>query len=338
MVHLEFDRRESMTPSPKKTFAKKKPSIQQLAEKQAKEVLARNEAARKARAKALAKNPKALKIRTEVTRYRATKTEQRTTTARVKTAGFLLAVGDSWFHYTTCDILTELHRLGYSIESSARAGDPIETMVAQTGQMDRFAAHLDKILDQKVTPKAILVSGGGDDIAGKEFGMLINNADSVIAGWNEQVLAGVIDTRIADAYRMMLTEINIICQRKTQRTFPILVHGYAHPVPDGRGVFGWRLLGPWLQPGFIEKRFAAPSAAATGMMAAVIDRFNTVLQTVAAEYGNVTYIDLRPTLPNGADYKTWWANELHPTGGAFELGPGFRAVAAKFQTVLSTLP
>jgi hypothetical protein len=46
-------------------------------------------------------------------------------------------------------------------------------MVSQVGQLDKFARCMDKIVTLGPTPKAILVSGGGDDIAGKEFGMLI---------------------------------------------------------------------------------------------------------------------------------------------------------------------
>jgi hypothetical protein len=54
----------------------------------------------------------------------------------------------------------------------------------------------------------------------------------------------------------------------------------------------------------------------------------------------VHYIDLRGTLSNSfANYKDWWANELHPSGGNVIGGSdGFSAVAEKFQEVLSKLP
>jgi hypothetical protein len=216
-------------------------------------------------------------------------------------------------------------------------------MVSQVGQLDKFARCMDKILALGATPKAILVSGGGDDIAGKEFGMLINNIDLVpIPGWNDQVIAGVVDTRIAAAYRLMITSINSLCQKNLSRTFPILVHGYDYPVPDGRGFLGGGLLpGPWLKPGFDEKLFSDINVT-TQMMTTVIDRFNTMLQNLVQEPGfqNVTYIDLRKTLSNAqANYKDWWANELHPNaGGIFGGQDGWEAIAAKFQAVLATLP
>lgn len=64
------------------------------------------------------------------------------------------------------------------------------------------------------------------------------------------------------------------------------------------------------------------------MMVTLIDRFN------------VRYIDLRNTLSNApANYKDFWANEIHPSaGGIFEGKDGWGAIAAKFQTVLAKLP
>ena len=67
------------------------------------------------------------------------------------------------------------------------------------------------------------------------------------------------------------------------------------------------------------------------MAADLIDRFNVMLRRVAAltEFSHVRYVDVRDLLSNGADYKTWWANELHPTER------GFAAVADKFAAIIS---
>ena len=66
--------------------------------------------------------------------------------------------------------------------------------------------------------------------------------------------------------------------------------------------------------GFDEKLFL-DLATTTKMMADLIDRFNGMLQRLVQEpeFGNVHYIDLRGTLTNSANYKDWWANELHPS-------------------------
>jgi hypothetical protein len=334
-----------MPPSPENN---EQTSVQQAADQHAEEILSRRRESRAKRAAALAAHPRPLSIKTELTqvpRAAAAAPASAPVSTTSQTAGYLLAVGDSWFDYPIHDILTRLDdNYGYNIESSAHRGDPIETMVSSVGQLDKFARCMDQIVALGATPKAILVSGGGDDIAGTEFGMLINNADLLpIPGWNDQIISGVIDTRIAAAYRMMFLSINSLCQKNLGRTFPILVHGYDHPVPDGRGFLGggWLLPGPWLKPGFDEKLFSDINVT-TQMMTTIIDRFNTMLQNLAQEPGfqNVKYIDLRGTLSNAqSDYKDWWANEIHPNaGGIFGGQDGWGAVAAKFEAVLATLP
>src|SRR5208282_4435113 len=317
-------------------------AAQQAADQHADEILSRRKEGREKRAAALAAHPQPFSIRTELTKAPlagiAGAVAPAATSKTAQTAGYLLAIGDSWFDYPIHDILTRLDdNYGYNIESSAHRGDPIETMVSSVGQLDQFARCMDKIVSLGATPKAILISGGGDDIAGTEFGMLINNADlQPIPGWNDQVIAGVIDTRIAAAYRLMFLSINSLCQKDLGRSFPILVHGYDYPVPDGRGFLGggWILPGPWLKPGFDEKLFTDLNAT-TQMMMTVIDRFNAMLQNLVQEPGfqNVRYIDLRKTLSNSlTDYKDWWANEIHPNaGGIFGGQDGWAAVAAKFE-------
>ncbi len=327
-------------------------SIEQAAAQHAQQILARRAEARKTREAALAEHPRRIAIQTQIKFERATEaavsptaaaaTEEAVTVTRsLTTAGYLIAIGDSWFDYPIRDVLTNLDdHFGYSIESCAHKGDPIEAMVSPVGQLDRFARLLDKVTSFGAEPRAILISGGGDDIAGAEFGMLINELGTPIAGWNEQIVAGVIDTRIAEAYRLMFSTVNAICEQLLHKTFPIVVHGYDHPVPDGRGFLGgWGPLpGPWLKPGFDEKRFAYSNpGGTTQMMAMLIDRFNTMLQNLLPAYPNVRYVDLRGTLSTSpGNYQDDWANELHPTGGD-PLSPGqngFYRIAKRMNDVI----
>lgn len=62
------------------------------------------------------------------------------------------------------------------------------------------------------------------------------------------------------------------------------------------------------------------------MAADLVDRFNSMLRRVVAlsEFSHVRYVDVRGVLSNAADYKVWWANELHPTPR------GFKTVADRF--------
>ena len=320
-----------------------KSSVEAQASQLATEIMERRTAARATRAAALTRRKSSTIITTEVTHRLKAAVEFAPAAARgaLTTAGYLVAVGDSWFAYPIHNVLTKLEdNFGYNVETTAHNGDPIEAMVSHVGQLDKFARLLDKIKALGATPHAVLVSGGGDDVAGTEFGMLMNNIDLSDSGWNLQVLAGVIDERIATAYRKMFLTVNQLCQAAFGAPLPIVVHGYDYPVPDGRGFLGgWGPLpGPWLKPGFDEKLFISLPQN-TGMMKTLIDRFNAMLQTVAKGFSNVNYVDLRGTLTNGPGYKAFWANELHPTGDRlFGNRDGFLAVATKFDAVLSKLP
>ena len=302
----------------------------EIGRQRAEAVLQQRRIAHDTRAAALAGNANTLQLTRSVSGGAETFQAQTT-----QTAGFLVAMGDSWFDYPFHDVLTKLDdEHGYNIESAARAGDPIENMAYQGGQIDRFARCVEKVIAHGAVPKAILLSGGGDDIAGREFGMLLNSAVSPITGWNPDVVEGVIDVRIRTAYTAILAAVNTVSEAYAPgRTFPVLVHGYDYPVPDGRGFsWGWPFPGPWLQPGLREKGFSDLDTG-IALLRLLIDKFNQMVMDVAsASAGQVHYIDLRNTLSTvvaGDAYKKWWANELHPTGD------GFSAIATKFAAVLT---
>ena len=296
------------------------------------EVLARRRVVRMRRTEALSTHPARLELSIRVANLTGP-----VASSTLQTAGFLVAAGDSWFDYPLYDVLKKLDDdYGYNVESAAHSGDPIEAMAFQGGQLDKFARCLEKVQAQGATLKAALLSGGGDDIAGKEFGMLLNNATSSIGGWNDEVVDGVLNLRIAGAYKSMLAAITQLCEQDVGHTVPILVHGYDYPVPDGRGFWGgWPFPGPWLEPGFREKLFN-DLPTNVGLMRVLIDRFNSMLAALPSipEFGHVRYVNLRRTLSTDLvddAYRHWWDNELHPTD------MGFTAVADKFATELSKI-
>lgn len=248
--------------------------------------------------------------------------------------GTLIAEGDSWFDYPLNDVLSLLEDdHGYNVESVAHKGDRVEDMAFAPGQLLDFSRRLEKVLQRGIVPRAVLLSGGGNDIAGTEFGVLLNHVASPIAGLNDDIVTGVIDKRAKIAYTTIISAISAISQQHLGQPLPLLIHGYDFPVPDGRGFLGgfWALPGPWLEPGFREKGFA-DLRMNTSIMQTLIDRFNDMLQSVATMFAHVHYVNLRGTLSNGAQYKRYWANELHPTKG------GFKLVADKFAAVLDGLP
>ncbi len=259
-----------------------------------------------------------------------------TTSAGSATAGVLLAEGDSWFDYPFNDVLKVLEdRHGFDVESVAHRGDTIEEMAYGGGQLEDFVRRLEKLLRRHIVPKAILVSGGGNDVAGRELAMLLNHAASPLPGLNEGMVDSVIEDRIRTAVITILNAVSTVCQEKLRDPLPIVIHGYDYVVPDGRGFWGgWGPFpGPWLEPSFREKGFD-DLVERIDLMATLIDRINSMLQEVVdmEAFPQVHYLDLRNTLSAGADYKDWWANELHPTK------KGFRKVADIFAKEIHQLP
>jgi hypothetical protein len=251
-------------------------------------------------------------------------------------AGVLVAEGDSWFDYPLYDVIKLLDDdYGYEIETVAHRGDPIETMAYGGGQLDDFARRLERVLRGGVTPKAIMLSGGGNDVAGGVFAMLIDHRQSASPGLNQAILDGVVGQRVRLAYVTILSAVTHLCEQYLGVAVPILVHGYDYPVPDGRGFLGGfgPLPGPWLEPGFREKGYGDLDER-IAIAAQLIDRFNTMVGEVSTmpEFAHIRYVDLRNTLSNApSNYRTWWGNELHPTRR------GFKAVTARFAAVLAGL-
>jgi len=300
-----------------------------------KEVAAALSLARAQAAEVLSLRTKAIRARARTLATKATVTRDVSLTAAVTptmlravggaaTAGVLIAEGDSWFDYPWADILSELEdRYGYDIESVAKAGDRVEDMAYNGGQLTKFVRAIEKVVRRGSIPRAILLSGGGNDIAGREFAVLLNHAQSASPGLNMEIVEALIHGRLRDAYIHILESITSVTTTLMGQPTPMVVHGYGYPVPDGRGFAGgwWLLPGPWMEPGFRGKGYDTLQQR-TDLAAALIDQFNAMLAAVVAmpNFAHVTYVDLRPVLSNDLKtYKTHWANELHPTDKGWTL-------------------
>ena len=250
-------------------------------------------------------------------------------------AGVLIAEGDSWFDYPFNDVLQILEDdFLYDVESVAHKGDTVDDMAHSGGQFEEFARRLEKLLRANKVPRAILLSGGGNDIAGDEFAILLNHAASSLPAINDDIVRGLIDVRLRAAYARIISGLTKITQTYLGRPIPIVTHGYDYALPDGRGFWGGLgpLPGPWLEPGFRRKGhvdFGKNSA----VVVKLIDQFNAMLKDVSATpgFGHVHYLNLRNTLKRDGTYKKHWANELHPTE------EGFAIVSKKFADLVAKL-
>ena len=112
-------------------------AVQQAADQHAEEILGRRREGRQKRAGPLwllilVRSRFELKSHARLSLRAVAPAAASTTTAQ--TAGYLLAVGDSWFDYPIHDVLTRLDdNYGYNIESSAHRGDPIEEHGVERG-------------------------------------------------------------------------------------------------------------------------------------------------------------------------------------------------------------
>jgi lysophospholipase L1-like esterase len=252
--------------------------------------------------------------------------------------GVLVAEGDSWFDYPFHDVLGMLEDLhDFRVESVAHKGDTVEEMAYDDNQLDGLERKMQHLQTDARVPRAVLLSGGGNDIAGDEFAVLLNHHSSSLGTLNGKILDGIINERLRFAYLSVIATITRLSQIYFNRITPIVMHGYSYPVPDGRGYLGgaWVLPGPWLEPGFRRKGYL-DLVENTQTMIPLIDAFNEMLATIPREKGlqHVTYLDVRRVLSNelaGRAYRKSWENELHPTKS------GFQAVADAFSRVVMGL-
>jgi hypothetical protein len=167
--------------------------------------------------------------------------------------------------------------------------------------------------------QGLLLSSGGNDVAGDEFFSFINNARSGLPPVNAEVLDGVVNGTFKAAYLYL---IDTAIKTANDDNFKIFTHGYDHPWPDGRGVIhflGWKV-GPWFDPTFNQKSYPYESYADLKTRHDItfkfIDALNNMLADIAADAkyrGKVLHADLRGTLKSQDD----WANELHPVNSGF---------------------
>jgi hypothetical protein len=259
----------------------------------------------------------------------------------------LLAQGDSWFNYWIGqDILYWLHKdFGRQIDSIAVAGSTLNDVVYGPVPKDLLdfrhspaPSRLEELVYriQRDKPAGLLLSVGGDDVAGDEFFSFLNNAKSGLPPSNAEVLNGVVNSTFAKAYKELIETALAAADSGSERGMIVLTHGYDYAWPDGRGVL-WipGLIGPWFDPTFNVKNYPLEQLPddllkRRDILRAFVDAVNAMLLNFEATYaGRVFHVDARGVLSNGIEtYRDQWANELHPTNS------GFRLIARRFEAVL----
>ena len=266
----------------------------------------------------------------------------------------LVAEGDSWFNYPAkTDIVDALGDKYWAVFSNAHHGDTLEDMLygkyqlaavyRSLEQLNIHAAQIERFNEQQERtgddprncnhdvarnhhPKAILLSGGGNDVITSQISFLLEHgSSSQNSALNEEIVRGLFRrlNRILVEY---IFAVSHVCQMvlmdqqdKDCSNVPIIVHGYDYVRASGEG-FGWpglRLRGPWLKPEFEKKERLGDSDE---VIKRLIGEFNYLLCDVAKKVNNLTAVELRRRVVNPIIYVSFrnevgamgWADELHP--------------------------
>ncbi len=228
----------------------------------------------------------------------------------------ILAEGDSWFDYLPgtdlIDCLRNNHN--YVIDNYAKAGDTLENMIYGTCITKHFmpiTPTINKILNRisELKPRVFLFSGGGNDIAGEEFASYLNHKNSGLSVLREQYVHDIINNVFRKYFEDLIEKIV-----KVSPLTNIIVHGYGHTIPTGKGVdlLLFTFAGPWLKPALAQKGIFDPKEEQKAVFT-VIDKYNEMLKDLASKHKHFHYVDLRDMLDPATD----WVNELHLHNSAY---------------------
>lgn len=238
----------------------------------------------------------------------------------------ILMVGDSWFWYPVDNLAVEI------------AGAlPNQTLVvvgysgAEAAQWsEKYRKDIDfgfRMYGQGV--QALMLSGGGNDIAGmSDFLRLLQDDCSQAQTVDACFRVGQPDAliaRIIGAYKEVILRFRAYNTHAT-----VLMHNYDYAWPTGKGVFG---PADWLkQP---MDRAKVPKALRRDLFRALLDRLRVAQLALKKDkaLGPLVAIATAGTMPEDvASVDRWWANELHPTPRGFR-----RITQKKFLPALAKL-
>ncbi|MEE9170267.1 MAG: trypsin-like peptidase domain-containing protein [bacterium] len=244
----------------------------------------------------------------------------------------LVAEGDSWFDYSFAglDIIDCLRMFyNYRIHNVAEAGDILDNMAWGTEydrNWRRKRPPLEKTLAavRKYRPRVVLLSGGGNDIAGIELLSFLNHKESGLDSPLRQPYTDfLLKTYFRKAYDKIIQSIWEI-----DDSIQIVTHGYGYGIPDGRAVIriiGLSFIGPWLRPALTAKGYFQKKEREE-IVHGLIDKFNEMLEDLAHNEKRIHYIDLRRVIK-----RSDWENELHLRNS------GYKRVAGKFDGVIRSI-
>lgn len=232
----------------------------------------------------------------------------------------ILAVGDSWFWYPLNNLLNPVFNLwngqyvilalgGNGYNSTDYVKPPVRKQFA--GCLDAYSRSI----------KVVLISGGGNDIAGMEDFLSIVRPDCSAAKSYRACFRPGQPKQILDAIARAHRDLIATARAKAPGAV-IVTHNYDYAIPSGAGFLGF---GHWLKDPMDQAR--VPDAFRQHIINALIDGLGARLEGFARRYRNVEWVKTSGTLAPDD-----WANELHPHPDGFNkiANRRFRPVLAKY--------
>lgn len=221
----------------------------------------------------------------------------------------ILMIGDSWFWYPFNNLA--------QVVGALRPHEEVLVVGKSGAEAAEWATKFRKDIDHAFKhygagAKALLLSGGGNDLAGmKDFLHIIKDdcsAATSAAACYQTAQPDTLITGIMGHYRALIQKF-----RAYNATAPVVLHHYDFAWPTGIGVFG---PADWLAEPMTKAR--VPTAWRRPLFRDLIERLKKAQEQLALEpaLGKVRVANTAGVLPDSSDA---WANELHPTPEGFNL-------------------
>lgn len=228
-------------------------------------------------------------------------------------APIVLMLGDSWFWYPADNLAIEV-QAGFPNNDFVVIGKNGAEAADWTTKLRKDVDFAFKIYGGSV--QALMLSGGGNDIAGTaDFLRILADDCSKAKTVDECYRLGQPDTLVTSiigAYRSV-----IVTFRAHNPTATVFCHNYDHAWPTGKGVFG---PADWLKVPMDKAK--VPKALRRDVFKDLVARLRAAQLALAKEksLGPIVAIASAGTMPEDDGTKDqWWANELHPTPQGFKL-------------------
>jgi hypothetical protein len=219
-----------------------------------------------------------------------------------------LAVGDSWFWYPFDNLLGEIatRRVLQSIVVAGYNGSEASEW------QGKYAVSIKATFDfyaRGPLVKALLLSGGGNDIVGqKNFPKLIkancSACQSILSCYADDQPSSALD-KIIGHYRRLIKLF-----RTYNQTAVVVLYNYDDAYATGDGVFG---PADWLKVPM--EKCQVPASLRKELFADLVAAFGKAQDALVAESGLGKIVALKTT---GTLDEDQWANELHPTPEGFQ--------------------